>query len=516
MAIQKNFVVKHGLEVRDQLIFANALNSRVGINTSIPKFTLDVNGGIGATSLFLSDGLSLSGVLTTKNLDLSGYISIGGTTGIEGQYLRSTGTGVEWATFPQTRTKATFSATPDQTIFSFQYDVGFIDVFVNGVKLKGDGVEIFDEFIANDGSIVQLLVPRIEGDIVEFIGYSPTSSINSTSIGGTFQFGESYWTETTVGIHTLSNVGVGTTNPTSKLTINGDVLVSGVVTAVSFIGDGSGLTNIVATGTGVDIRDDGSLVGTAATINFGNNLTVNFSGGVATIDATSGISDVIIPTSEDPPESPVDGNLWYDKSIGRGFIYYDDGDSSQWVDFSPALSGISTGGTEGGESYWTETTAGIHTLSNVGIGTTNPTSALTVKGNAEIIGKTSFKGPIYEVVSNNFSDTLSPSSGILTLSTSDSPILVGILDSTVTTWAFTGVNTSNGSSITLTTIIDSNSLYTYGDSCTVNGVQITGGIRWPGGIPPVATNNEDILSFTIITDNSSETRVYGSYQLNYS
>jgi plastocyanin len=156
------------------------------------------------------------------------------------------------------------------------------------------------------------------------------------------------------------------------------VNTTGIITASSFVGDGSGLTGIVATGTSVDIQDDGSPVGIASTINFGDNLTVNFSDGVATINSSGGISDVIITTSDNPPESPVDGNLWYDSSIGRGFIYYDDGDSLQWVDFSPALSGISTGGTGGGESYWTETLSGIHTLSNVGIGTTNPETALSI------------------------------------------------------------------------------------------------------------------------------------------
>ena len=40
------------------------------------------------------------------------------------------------------------------------------------------------------------------------------------------------------------NVGVGTTNPTSKLHVVGDVLVSGVVTATSFSGSGAFLTNI--------------------------------------------------------------------------------------------------------------------------------------------------------------------------------------------------------------------------------------------------------------------------------
>jgi hypothetical protein len=234
MAIQKNFVVKHGLEVRDQLIFANALNSRVGINTSIPKFTLDVNGGIGATSLFLSDGLSLSGVLTTANLDLSGYLSVGGTTGIEGQYLKSTGSGVEWATFPTTRTKATYTAEENQSIFLFEYEIGFIDVFVNGVKLKGDGVTIFDEFIANDGTVVQLIVPREEGDIVEFIGYSLTSSINSTSIGGTI-FGESAFNGSIILNGELSVSGVSTLSTVQ--------VSSGIITAssgiVTYYGDTS-------------------------------------------------------------------------------------------------------------------------------------------------------------------------------------------------------------------------------------------------------------------------------------
>jgi len=38
----------------------------------------------------------------------------------------------------------------------------------------------------------------------------------------------------------------------------------------------------------------------------------------------------------------------------------------------------------GGSSQWETTAAGIHTLSRVGIGTTNPTSALTVKGNTSL------------------------------------------------------------------------------------------------------------------------------------
>jgi len=60
--------------------------------------------------------------------------------------------------------------------------------------------------------------------------------------------------------------------------------VSGVVTASSFVGDGSQLTGITASGSNVIIRDSGTLVGTAGTIDFGDNLTVSaVSAGVVTV-----------------------------------------------------------------------------------------------------------------------------------------------------------------------------------------------------------------------------------------
>lgn len=62
---------------------------------------------------------------------------------------------------------------------------------------------------------------------------------------------------------------------------------------------------------------------------------------------------------------------------------------------------IGTEVSSGSASQWVSTTVGIHTLSNVGIGTTNPTEALFVVGNAVFTGNVSVAGTItYDDVTN--------------------------------------------------------------------------------------------------------------------
>jgi hypothetical protein len=77
--------------------------------------------------------------------------------------------------------------------------------------------------------------------------------------------------------------------------------VSGAVTATSFVGDGSGLTGVVGSGSGIVVLDGGSTVGTAATINFGTNLSVSaISGGIVTVTASggsSGLSNIVEDTT---------------------------------------------------------------------------------------------------------------------------------------------------------------------------------------------------------------------------
>ena len=61
-----------------------------------------------------------------------------------------------------------------------------------------------------------------------------------------------------------------------------------MVTATSFSGNGSGLTGVTASGTGIIIKDGGSTVGTAGTIDFGTNLSVSsLSGAAVTVTGAS-------------------------------------------------------------------------------------------------------------------------------------------------------------------------------------------------------------------------------------
>ena len=63
------------------------------------------------------------------------------------------------------RTSSTFTATENQTTFSFNYNIGYVDVYLNGVKLASS------EFTASNGTSVILSTGCNAGDLIELIGY---------------------------------------------------------------------------------------------------------------------------------------------------------------------------------------------------------------------------------------------------------------------------------------------------------------------------------------------------------
>lgn len=58
-------------------------------------------------------------------------------------------------------------------------------------------------------------------------------------------------------------------------------------------------------------------------VKVGHNLTMNESGVLTAISSFTG------PT---PPDTPIEGDQWWDSQSGKGFIFYD----GMWVEFSPA------------------------------------------------------------------------------------------------------------------------------------------------------------------------------------
>ena len=74
MAINKNFVIKNGVEVNSNLIVGDSDTNRVGVGTTVPEYTLHVAGpnGIGATNL------NVVGVGTIQNLRVVGVTTLTG------------------------------------------------------------------------------------------------------------------------------------------------------------------------------------------------------------------------------------------------------------------------------------------------------------------------------------------------------------------------------------------------------------------------------------------------------
>ena len=116
------------------------------------------------------------------------------------------------------------------------------------------------------------------------------------------------------------NITIGDNN--TNLQSSGDAIYAGVVTAVAFVGDGSGLTNVTAVGTGVEIRDNDLVVGTASTINFGQNLDVSFASGIATVAVSVAMSSITDVNTSNLTGISTDYLMIYDPNI-PGFKFVD-------------------------------------------------------------------------------------------------------------------------------------------------------------------------------------------------
>jgi hypothetical protein len=86
MGINKNFVVKNGLEVDENLIYADGVTDRVGIGTTNPLFTFDIRGTLDVSdATTLNSTLDVDGATTLNStLDVDGVTTLNSTLDVDG------------------------------------------------------------------------------------------------------------------------------------------------------------------------------------------------------------------------------------------------------------------------------------------------------------------------------------------------------------------------------------------------------------------------------------------------
>ena len=388
MAVNKNFVVKNGLEVNTQLILADANTNKVGIGSTGPRFELDVAGGIGATDSYV---VGVSTVLETFNVGSGGNVLsvIAGSSGIttskvgigtsNPEYLLevrspvSTGqtalyvygdlqvTGdlsIDDITLDDaqvqnlTVTEALNVTSPGISTFGGYVDVNdsvdiFTDLNVVGLTTLGDYVDInADADFSGTVNIAGITTLGGYLDVNDSSDISGTLNVGgATTVGGYVDINDSVDISdnlNVIGVTTLatvdinagdievSNVDTTDLNVTGISTLGTVQVSSGIVTAtsgiVTYYGDGSQLSGVIG---GIGINTSGGLVGFGVTYLhlFGTGVSTTqyeSSVGIATIFFEGGGGGGSISVSTVAPTLPSSGDLWYNPDYARTFIYYDE------------------------------------------------------------------------------------------------------------------------------------------------------------------------------------------------
>ena len=296
MAVNKNFVVKNGIEVNTSLILANADTNKVGIGTTVPGYVLHVNGGIGATDVLVSG-------FTTLTQDLQ--VGTSGSIFYVSDSSNAVGVGTSVPAWPlDVRSSASVGTTAlyvygDAKItgdLDVTGDITYDEVVGRNLRITGlstfVGVSTFKSDVYVDGNL------NVVGDIV----YDEVSgrNLDISGIATIATLGVSAATTSkdllVTGVSTFSGIGTfasdvyvdGNLNVGSAIT---SYAATGIVSATAFYGDGSNLTGVSTTFTGsIGIQSGGTVIGTGITM-------LNITGGGSTAWSDTNVATIKLPAA---------------------------------------------------------------------------------------------------------------------------------------------------------------------------------------------------------------------------
>ena len=280
MAVNKNFVIKNGVEVAENLIFASSDLEKVGIGSTVPTDTLDVRGGIAATNFYAA------GVVTSTD---NFYVGASGTVFTALTGFGSVGVGTANPIFPLDIRSSASTGTTALYVYGDMRVTGDINLDditlddVNATDLNVSGLSTLTGNVVLAGSVNQLNVSGIStfsddviisGGGIQVTGVATfTDSIDANA--GLDVDGQADLDELVVaGVSTFSN----TVDINDTLDVDGQVDVDELVVA--------GVSTFSAA---LDINKGADLVGglTADNINVTGVLTATSISGVAQIGVAS-------------------------------------------------------------------------------------------------------------------------------------------------------------------------------------------------------------------------------------
>ena len=307
MAVNKNFVVKNGIEVATDLIYATSDLDKVGIGSTIPTSTLEVGGDFKATGNSTVVGFAtvqdtfevgVGGTVITADVQ-AGRIGLNTATAHHNVHISNVGTGQTTLFVDGGDVKIAGNVYADN--LGITGDVNAINLNVTGITTLGDssGADKVDinTSVDLDGDLDVLGVSTFVGD-VKITGDTIITGIASVSSDLTVGGNLNVTGDITYDEVTGRNINITGVSTFGTVQVSGGIVTatSGVVT---YYGDGSNLTgvatNLVTT---IGIQSGGTPIGTGITsIDFtGTNATITIAAGsetptgVATVNIVPSVS----------------------------------------------------------------------------------------------------------------------------------------------------------------------------------------------------------------------------------